>query len=118
MNAYCDVLITQYSSTVFVGVALGKEVHSYNDLAEVRCLLPQQNSCAQRNIAAVCRELLQEVESAALAALSAVSAAGAAAPTAARVARAGRERWAAALPRLAPPSRLVPRGWSKASLLG
>jgi hypothetical protein len=58
MIANCDVLITQYSSTVFVGVALGKEVHSYNDLAQVRRLLPLQNRSAARNIAAVCRELL------------------------------------------------------------
>jgi len=60
MIANCDVLITQYSSTVFVGVALGKEVHSYNDLDEVRRLLPQQNRSAASNIAAVCREMLRE----------------------------------------------------------
>jgi hypothetical protein len=60
MIANCDVLITQYSSTVFVGLALGKEVHSYNDLAEMRRLLPLQNRSAARNIAAVCRELLEE----------------------------------------------------------
>jgi hypothetical protein len=58
MIANCDVLITQYSSTVFVGVALGKEVHSYNDVDQVRRLLPLQNRSAARNIAAVCRELL------------------------------------------------------------
>ncbi len=28
MIANCDVLITRYSSTVFVGLALGKETHS------------------------------------------------------------------------------------------
>jgi hypothetical protein len=59
MIANCDVLVTQYSSTVFVGVALGKEVYSYNDLAEVRRLLPLQNSSAARNIAGVCRSLLE-----------------------------------------------------------
>jgi hypothetical protein len=58
MIANCDVLVTQYSSTVFVGVALGKEVYSYNDLAEVRRLMPLQNGSAARNIAAVCREVL------------------------------------------------------------
>jgi hypothetical protein len=58
MIANCDVLVTQYSSTVFVGVALGKEVYSYNDLAEVRRLLPLQNGSAARNIATVCREVL------------------------------------------------------------
>jgi hypothetical protein len=117
MIANCDVLITQYSSTVFVGVALGKEVHSYNDLAEVRRLLPQQNRSAARNIAAVCRELLLEEESA-LAAASAVSAALAAPTPATRVARVGRERWAAALPRFATPSRLAPTRRSKGSLFG
>jgi hypothetical protein len=68
MIANCDVLVTQYSSTVFVGIALGKEVHSYNDLAEVRRLMPLQNGSAARNIAAVCREVLAAHETAALAA--------------------------------------------------
>ncbi len=58
MVANCDVLVTQYSSTAFVGLALGKEVHSYFDLAELRRLLPVQNRAAARRIAAVCRELL------------------------------------------------------------
>src|SRR5262249_23341602 len=59
MIANCDVLITQYSSTAFVGVALGKEVHSYYGLDELRRLLPVQNGRAARNIAAVCREVLR-----------------------------------------------------------
>ena len=59
MIANCDVLITQYSSTVFVGLALGKEVHSYFDLAELRRLMPIQNHAAARNIASVCREMLE-----------------------------------------------------------
>jgi|HubBroStandDraft_3_1064219.scaffolds.fasta_scaffold78931_2 hypothetical protein len=59
MIANCDVLITQYSSTVFVGLALGKEVHSYFDLAELHRLMPLQNHSAAGNIAAVCRELLE-----------------------------------------------------------
>jgi hypothetical protein len=58
MIANCDVLVTQYSSTVFVGLALGKECHSYFDLAELRRLMPVQNGSAARNIAAVCREVL------------------------------------------------------------
>jgi hypothetical protein len=62
MIANCDVLVTQYSSTAFVGLALGKEVHSYFPIAELRRLLPVQNRCAARNIAAVCRELLQRAE--------------------------------------------------------
>jgi hypothetical protein len=58
MIANCDVLITQYSSTVFVGLALGKEVHSYFDRDELRRLMPVQNASAAANIAEVCRELL------------------------------------------------------------
>lgn len=58
MIANCDVLVTQYSSTVFVGLALGKECHSYWDLAELRRLMPAQNGRAARNVADVCREVL------------------------------------------------------------
>jgi len=60
MIANCDVLVTQYSSTVFVGLALGKECHSYFDLDELRRLVPIQNGCAARNVAAICREVLAE----------------------------------------------------------
>lgn len=59
MIANCSVLITQWSSTAYVGLALGKEVHSYADMAELRELLPLQNRSAARNIAAVCREMLE-----------------------------------------------------------
>jgi len=60
MIANCDVLVTQYSSTVFVGLALGKECHSNWDLTELRRLLPLQNGCAARRIADVCRQVLDE----------------------------------------------------------
>jgi hypothetical protein len=60
MIANCDVLVTQYSSTVFVGLALGKECHSHWDLPELRRLMPIQNGCAARNVAEVCREVLAE----------------------------------------------------------
>jgi hypothetical protein len=43
MIANCDVLITKYSSVVYVGLALGKEVHSYFDLDKLKKLLPIQN---------------------------------------------------------------------------
>lgn len=57
--ANCSVLMTQVSSVAFVGLALGKEVHSYFDLAELRRLLPVQNGGrSAANIADVCRELL------------------------------------------------------------
>jgi hypothetical protein len=58
MVANCDVLITQFSSVVFVGLALGKEVHSFHPLDMLKRLMPVQNSSAARNIAGVCRELL------------------------------------------------------------
>jgi hypothetical protein len=59
MIANSDVLITQWSSTVFVGMALGKEVYSNFEQSELERLLPWQNggSSAAR-IAEVCRELL------------------------------------------------------------
>lgn len=59
MIAHCEVLITQYSSVTFTGLALGKEVHSYLDLDELRRLLPIQNGGASaRKIADVCHRLL------------------------------------------------------------
>jgi hypothetical protein len=60
MIANCDTLITQYSSTVFVGLALGKECHSSWDLSELRRLMPIQNGCAARNVADVCRQVLAQ----------------------------------------------------------
>ena len=50
-----SVLICQYSTLAFVGLALGKEVHSYFDLEELRRLLPLQGGGAAGNIAEVCR---------------------------------------------------------------
>ena len=44
MIANCDVLIVKYSSTAFVGLILGKEVHSYFDIEELKKLLPLQNN--------------------------------------------------------------------------
>ena len=60
MIANCDVLITRYSSTAFVGLALGKETHSDFDLDELRRLTPVQNGSAALNIAKVCRRLLED----------------------------------------------------------
>jgi hypothetical protein len=59
MIANCDVLITRYSSTAFVGLALGKETHSDFDMDELRRLTPVQNGSAALNIANVCRRLLE-----------------------------------------------------------
>jgi hypothetical protein len=58
MIANCDVLVTQFSSVVFVGLALGKEVHSHYPLEVLRPLVPEQHGRAARNIAAVARDLL------------------------------------------------------------
>jgi len=60
MIANCAVLVTQYSSTAYVGLALGKEVHSFFDGAELRRLCPVQNGgTSARNVAAVCRALIE-----------------------------------------------------------
>jgi hypothetical protein len=60
MIANCTVLVTQYSSTAYVGLALGKEVHSFFDVAELRRLCPLQNGGASAaRVADVCRELLR-----------------------------------------------------------
>jgi hypothetical protein len=63
MIANADVVITQWSSTVFVGLALGKEVYSNFPMEELVRLCPVQNGGASaRNIANVCREVLGDVE--------------------------------------------------------
>jgi hypothetical protein len=59
MIANCDVLITQWSTVVYVGLALGKECHSAFDLEELRALTPVQNGGdSARRIAAVCEAVL------------------------------------------------------------
>ncbi|MBE3109492.1 MAG: hypothetical protein IMZ46_03100 [Acidobacteria bacterium] len=60
MIANCDVLITRFSSTAFVGLALGKETHSDFNMDEMRRLTPVQNGSAALNIANVCRRVLEE----------------------------------------------------------
>lgn len=60
MIANCSVLITRFSSTAFVGVALGKETYSDFPMDEMRRLMPVQNHSAAANIAEVCRGLLEE----------------------------------------------------------
>ena len=58
--ANCDVLITQWSTVVYVGLALGKECHSYFDLGELMRLAPlQSGGRSAAHIAAVCEELLE-----------------------------------------------------------
>jgi hypothetical protein len=60
MIANCAVLITHWSSVAFVGLALGKEVHSSHPLAELRRLLPEQNRSAAQRIGRVCWEVLEQ----------------------------------------------------------
>lgn len=60
MIANCDELITRFSSTAFVGMALGKPTHSDFDMDHMRKLMPIQNQNAAANIANVCRELLED----------------------------------------------------------
>ena len=59
MIANCDEFITQYSSAVYVGMALGKKVHSYFDMEELKAQMPIQNKGkSAQNIAGVCRDFL------------------------------------------------------------
>jgi hypothetical protein len=61
MIANCDVLITRFSSTVYVGMALGKEVYSDFDLNDLRRMMPIQNGgTSAQNIANIARELLND----------------------------------------------------------
>ena len=63
MIANSEALITSYSSTIYVGLALGKEVYSVLDMDELRQLTPVQNGCAAQHIADVCRELIGDEHS-------------------------------------------------------
>lgn len=60
MVANCSVLVTQFSSVVFAGLALGKEVYSYLDVEMLRKLTPIQNGGASAvRIAELCCQLLE-----------------------------------------------------------
>jgi hypothetical protein len=59
MIANCEEFITQYSSAVYVGMALGKKVHSFFDMDELKRQMPIQNGgTSAKNIAKVCRDFL------------------------------------------------------------
>lgn len=63
MIANCDVLITKYSSVVYVGLALGKEVYSEFDINELHQLLPLQNDGKSAyNISRVAKQMLTTEE--------------------------------------------------------
>jgi hypothetical protein len=60
MIANCEELITQYSTVVYTGIALGKKVHSYFDINQLHKLAPIQNGgTSSRNIANVCRSFIE-----------------------------------------------------------
>jgi hypothetical protein len=60
MIANCDVLVTLWSTVVYVGIALGKEVHSGFDVERLRRLAPIQNGGdSARRIAELCRRHIE-----------------------------------------------------------
>ena len=60
MIANCDVLITKYSSVVYIGIALGKEVHSYFNLEDLKKLTPiQNNGTSSERIASIGRHFIE-----------------------------------------------------------
>jgi len=60
MIANCSELITQYSTVVYIGIALGKKVHSYFDLDELNYLAPIQNGgVSAKNIAQICNSFVR-----------------------------------------------------------
>jgi len=64
MIANCDILITKYSSVAYVGLSLGKEVHSYFDLEELKKLTPiQNNGISAERIAKIAIRLLEQPKS-------------------------------------------------------
>ncbi len=59
MIANCDILITHYSSVVYVGLALGKKVHSAFNLDDLQRLMPIQNGgTSAKKIADFCASIL------------------------------------------------------------
>jgi len=63
MIANCDVLITRFSSVVYVGLALGKRVYSDFNIDELQKLVPLQNAgSSAANIAAIAKKIIEESE--------------------------------------------------------
>lgn len=59
MIANCSELITQYSTVVYTGIALGKKVHSWFDVTRLQQLAPLQNQGrSAENIAGICSAYL------------------------------------------------------------
>ena len=60
MIANCTELITQYSTVVYIGIALGKKVHSFFDVDQLKRLAPAQNGGKSASlIAAICRRYVE-----------------------------------------------------------
>lgn len=60
MVANCRLLVVQYSTLAYVGLALGKEVHAKYPIDELRRLLPLQNGgTSGKAIADVCRQVFE-----------------------------------------------------------
>lgn len=61
MIANCDALITQFSSTVYVGIALDKEVHSAFNIEDLKKLMPvQNNGTSAERIAKIGNHLIED----------------------------------------------------------
>lgn len=61
MVANCDILVTHYSTVVYVGMALGKKVYSAFQLEDLQKLMPIQNRGKSAQIIAdICVKLLKE----------------------------------------------------------
>jgi hypothetical protein len=59
MIAKCSAMVTEFSSVVFTGLALGKKIYANFDLDKIRHLTPLQNGgTSAQNIASVCEQLL------------------------------------------------------------
>jgi hypothetical protein len=59
MIAKCNALITEFSSVVFTGLALGKKIYANFDLEKLHHLTPLQNGgTSAQNIASICEQLL------------------------------------------------------------
>lgn len=60
MIANCSELITQYSTVVYTGIALGKKVHSYFNIDELNQLMPIQNEgISAEMIANICKGYIE-----------------------------------------------------------
>ncbi|MDN5288739.1 MAG: hypothetical protein JWR38_5013 [Mucilaginibacter sp.] len=59
MIANCCELITQYSTVVYTGIALGKKVHSWFEIDQLKKLAPVQNQgTSAKKIAQMCRSYI------------------------------------------------------------